>query len=291
MPRVSVIVPCYNEQATIQLLLEAVYTQTYPREDIEVIIADGMSNDQTRERIAAYQARHPDLMVIVVDNPKQVIPAGLNCALQASRGEIIIRLDAHCMPQPDYIVNCLSALEQRKGDNVGGVWEIQPGGSDWRARAIAIAAAHPLGVGDATYRYTDTPQPVDTVPFGAYRRSLVDRIGFYDEGLLTNEDYELNVRIRHSGGVIWLDPAIRSIYFARSTFGGLIRQYARYGFWKARMLRRYPGTLRWRQALPPAFVASLVIGLLLAFFSPIFGAAIRDRIECLRPDIAVGWCE
>jgi glycosyltransferase involved in cell wall biosynthesis len=271
MPRVSVIVPCYNEQATIQLLLEAIDAQTYPRQDIEVIIADGMSSDQTRQRIAEFQARHPDLVVRVVDNPRRNIPAGLNCAIQAAQGEIIVRLDAHCMPRTDYIVGCVSALEQGKGDNVGGVWEIQAGGSGWQARAIAVAAAHPLGVGDARYRYTETAQQVDTVPFGAYRRSLVEEIGFYDENLLTNEDYEFNVRVRQSGGVIWLDPAIRSVYFARDTYSGLIRQYARYGYWKARMIRRYPGTLRWRQALPPAFVLSLASSALLAFFFPIFG--------------------
>ncbi|OGO33463.1 MAG: glycosyl transferase [Chloroflexi bacterium RBG_16_57_11] len=271
MPRVSVIVPCFNEQATIQLLLEAIYTQTYRRDDIEVIIADGMSEDQTRQRIAEFQVRHPDLDIQVVDNPRRNIPAGLNCAIRAAQGEIIIRLDAHCMPRPDYIIGCISALEQGKGDNVGGVWEIQPGGAGWQARAIAVAAAHPLGVGDASYRYTETAQQVDTVPFGAYRRSLVEKIGFYDENLLTNEDYEFNVRVRQSGGTVWLDPAIRSAYFARDTLIGLIRQYARYGHWKARMLRRYPGTLRWRQALPPAFVASVLISGLLALFFPIFG--------------------
>ena len=272
MPRVSVIVPCYNEQATIPLLLEAVYTQTYRREDMEIIIADGLSGDQTRQRITEFRVHHPDLEIRVVDNLRRNIPAGLNCAIQVAQGEIIVRLDAHCMPRPDYISSCISALEQGKGDNVGGVWEIQPGGTGWMARAIAVAAAHPLGVGDASYRYTDTPQQVDTVPFGAYHRSLVEKIGLYNEDLLTNEDYEFNVRVRQSGGVIWLDPAIRSVYFARDTLIGLIRQYARYGYWKARMLRRYPGTLRWRQALPPAFVAGLVVSGLLTFFFPIFGA-------------------
>jgi succinoglycan biosynthesis protein ExoA len=271
MRRVSVIVPCYNEQATIQLLLEAVYAQTYRGEEMEVVIADGMSTDQTRQRIAEFQAVHPDLVVQVVDNPKRNIPAGLNCAIRAARGEIIVRLDAHCMPNPDYVAGCVCALEQGKGDNVGGVWEIRPGGAGWQARAIAVAAAHPLGVGDARYRYTESAQQVDTVPFGAYYRSLVEKIGLYDENLLTNEDYEFNVRVHQSGGVVWLDPAIRSVYFARPSYPGLLKQYARYGYWKARMLRRYPGTLRWRQALPPVFVASLVMCGLLRFLFPIFG--------------------
>jgi GT2 family glycosyltransferase len=137
------------------------------------------------------------------------------------------------------------------------------------ARAIAVAAAHPLGVGDALYRYARQAQEVDTVPFGAFRRSLADRIGGFDETLLSNEDYEFNVRIRQAGGKVWLDPAIRSTYFARSTLVELAKQYWRYGYWKVRMLRRYASTIRWRQALPPLFVLSLlVLGALSILFFP-----------------------
>jgi glycosyltransferase involved in cell wall biosynthesis len=259
---VSVVVPCYNEQATIRTLLEAVYTQTYPRQDIEVIIADGRSTDRTRAEIAAFQSLHHDLQVNVVDNRKQTIPAGLNQAILAAQGEYVVRLDAHSAPYPDYVSRCVEALAAGLGDNVGGVWEICPGGENWQARAIAAAAAHPLGVGDARYRLGGPAQAVDTVPFGAFRRALIDRIGLFDESLLTNEDYEFNVRVRRAGGRVWLDPAIRTTYYARNSFGALARQYWRYGYWKARMLRRYPETFRWRQ-LAGAFVLSfLILGLL-----------------------------
>jgi glycosyltransferase involved in cell wall biosynthesis len=269
MPTVSVIVPCYNEQNTILLLLEAVYTQTYPRPQMEVVIADGLSKDQTRLQIADFQSHHPDLTVRIVDNPNRTIPSGLNQAIQAAQGEMIVRLDAHSVPQPDYVARCVTALDQGLGDSVGGVWEIRPRGSGWQAHAIALAAAHPFGVGDAHYRYTSTAQVVDTVPFGSFKRSLVERIGYFDENLLTNEDYEFNVRLRQSGGTIWLDPAIRSIYFARASLVELARQYWRYGYWKARMLRRYPGSVRWRQALPPLFVLSLLLLLLLSIWWPV----------------------
>ncbi len=260
MPAVSVIVPCYNEAATIGLLLDALYAQTYPREALEVIIADGLSTDGTRAAIAAWQAAHPDLAVRVVDNPDRIIPAALNRALAVARGKIIVRLDAHSVPAPDYIARSVAALEAGKGDNVGGVWEIRPGGEGWLAECIAAAAAHPLGVGDARYRYASTAAAVDTVPFGAFYRRLIERIGGFDESLLTNEDYEFNTRVRESGGTVWLDPSIRSAYFARPTLRALARQYWRYGYWKVQMLRRYPHTLRWRQALPPLFV--LVLGVL-----------------------------
>jgi len=269
MPKVSVIVPCYNEEKTIGLLLEAIYSQSFSRSEMEVIIADGCSVDGTRRVIADFQTAHPDLAVQVTDNPCKTIPAALNAAIRVCHGEIILRLDAHSVPSVDYVANSLAALEAGKGTVVGGIWQIKPGGPGWMARAIAAAAAHPLGVGDALYRFTSQAGPVDTVPFGAYARALVDRIGLYDETLLTNEDYEFNARVRLGGGVVWLDPAIRSGYFARPDLKALSRQYYRYGFWKFRMLRRYPGTLRWRQALPPVFLLSLVVLAILAIFWPL----------------------
>lgn len=263
MPKVSVIVPCYNEQSTIRLLLEALHEQTFPRAEMEVILADGLSTDGTRDVIAAFQKDFPDLEVRVVDNTRRSIPSAVNRAIEVSRGEFIVRLDAHSKPYPDYVANSVKAHEENRGENVGGVWEIRHGADTWIAKSIAVAAAHPLGVGDALYRHAKLASEVDTVPFGSFRRALIDKVGFFDETLLTNEDYEFNARVRNAGGRIWLDPSIRSVYYARSTLLELVRQYWRYGFWKWRMLRRYPNTLRWRQALPPLFVLSL-IGLALA---------------------------
>ena len=268
MPKVSVIVPCYNEQSTIRWLLEALLEQTFPRSEMEIIISDGLSTDGTRDAIAAFQQDFPELQVRVVDNTRRSIPSAVNRALDASRGEIILRLDAHSKPYPDYVENCVKAHEEGRGDNVGGVWAIRPGAETRIAKSIAVAAAHPLGVGDALYRHAKRAAEVDTVPFGSFRRSLIDKVGKFDESLLTNEDYEFNVRVRNGGGRIWLDPSIRSIYFARSTLLELARQYWRYGFWKWRMLRRYPHTLRWRQALPPLFVLSLVGLTLVSLFLP-----------------------
>jgi glycosyltransferase involved in cell wall biosynthesis len=278
MPSVSIIIPCFNEQTTIRKLLEAIYAQTFPRADIEVVIADGMSIDGTRAEIAAFSDSHPDLHIAVVDNLKRHIPAGLNCALKEAQGEIIVRLDAHSMPYPNYIERCVADLEAGLGENVGGVWEIRPSADTWVAQSIAFAAVHPLGVGDALYRHARKSALVDTVPFGAFKRELLALVGFFDETLLTNEDYEFNARIRKSGGKIWLDPSIRSVYFARATLSGLAKQYFRYGFWKWRMLRRYPNTLRWRQGLPPLFVLSLIGLGILGIFQPLFRILLATEI-------------
>jgi len=269
MPLVSVIVPCLNEQDTISLLLNAIYSQDFSLNNLEVIIADALSTDDTREKIIEFHASHPELELQIVENKARSIPAGLNQAIEASKGEIIIRLDAHSMPYPDYIRLCVETLNAGFGENVGGVWEIRPGGNSWQARSIAVSASHPLGVGDAKYRFAQHAQAVETVPFGAFFRSLISKVGLFNEKLLTNEDYEFNTRIRKIGGTIWLEPRIRSVYFARDTFIKLARQYFRYGFWKARMLRSYPKTIRWRQALPPIFILSLVVLLITSMWYPI----------------------
>ena len=232
-PRISIIVPCYNEEATIRHLLDSILAQTTPREHMEVVIADGLSVDATRTVIEAFQQEHPDLSIMVVENKVQTIPSGLNHAIKSASGEMIIRLDAHSAPIPEYVARCVDALESGKGANVGGVWEIKPGAHTWVAESIAVAAAHPLGVGDAMYRLNAKAGAVDTVPFGSFRRSLIEKIGVFDETLLTNEDYEFNTRVRQSGGVVWLEPS----------------------------------TLRWRQALPPLFVAVLLgLGVLSLWF-------------------------
>jgi glycosyltransferase involved in cell wall biosynthesis len=257
MTKISVIVPCFNEEDTIQQLLAAIYAQSYPLDDIEVIIADGLSSDHTRDVISTFQSSHLNLKIRIIDNHKRIIPSGLNRAIQSAQGDYIVRMDAHSIPDQDYIKNCVNGLEAGFGDNIGGIWKIHPGANTWIARAIALAAAHPLGVGDALYRIGGSAQEVDTVPFGAFHRKLIDKVGLFDETLLTNEDYEFNTRVRQSGGKVWMDPSIQSIYFARSNIKELAHQYWRYGYWKAQMLRRYPETLRWRQVLPPLFVFSL----------------------------------
>ena len=259
--------PCYNEQQTIRSLLESIYHQTYPRQNLEVIIADGLSTDLTRQEIQAFQQANQDLEVKVIDNPKRSIPAALNQALDAARGDYIVRLDAHSVPAADYVTRSIAALEGGLGENVGGMWEIRASSDTWQARSIAKAAAHPLGVGDARYRVGGRAQEVDTVPFGAFHRTLIEQVGNFDETLLTNEDYEFNTRIRRAGGKIWFDPEIRSTYFARQSIGELARQYWRYGYWKVKMLRRFPESFRWRQ-LAGLFVLSFpILALLWIWFS------------------------
>jgi glycosyltransferase involved in cell wall biosynthesis len=274
MPTVSVIVPFYNEEKTIELFLDAVYGQTCRVWKMEIVLANGNSSDHSVEKILQWQKEHPDLQIKIIENPKRIIPSGLNLAIQHASGEFIIRLDAHCIPAENYVELSINALKADKGANVGGRWDIQPGSKSGIARAIAKAASSPFGVGDAKYRYSEEASYVDTVPFGAYRKSTLLELGGFDESLLTNEDYDLNVRLRRNGKKIWFDPKIRCTYFARSSLTALAKQYWRYGYWKMRMLRKDPRSLRLRQLIPPLFVFSIPMLLIGQLFFSFFATVI-----------------
>ena len=266
---ISIIVPCFNEEKTIQLLLQAILDQNIEPEKMEVIIADAMSTDNTRSKIQEFATRNPRLSIRIVDNIKRTIPAAINLAAYSAQGEFLLRLDAHSVPASDYIQNSIDLLRSGKAQNVGGIWEIKPGSDTCIAKAIARAAAHPLGAGDAGYRISAKSGFVDTVPFGAFKKVDFVRLGGFDEDLLSNEDYEFNTRLRQNGGKVWLDTSIRSKYYARKNLAELGKQYWRYGFWKNRMLRKFPNSLRWRQAIPPFFVLTMIILGITSFFVPI----------------------
>lgn len=268
LPYVSIIVPCYNEEKTIGLLLEAIKKQHYPLEKIEVVISDAYSRDNTKQKILEFSRKNVSPLVLLVDNPPRTIPSGVNIAAKNASGEILIRLDAHSEPNPDYVNISVELLTTKVADNVGGIWDIQPGDSTCISKAIARSAAHPLGVGDAKYRVSKVAQYVDTVPFGAFFKTTFEKIGCFDETLLANEDYEFNARIKDHGGKVWLDPRIRSKYYARKTLKDLSKQYWRYGFWKVKMLLKYPKTIRLRQAIAPLFMASIGFLGILSFFIP-----------------------
>ncbi|MAT43232.1 MAG: glycosyl transferase [Anaerolineaceae bacterium] len=270
MSLVSVIIPCYNEEKHITNLLGALKNQTYSIKNIEIIIADGNSTDDTVKKIELFKKNSPNIKIMILQNEKRIIPSALNLAIQASQGDYIIRMDAHSLPNYDYIERCVSHLEDGNAENVGGLWLIQPASDNLISKSIAYAASHPLGVGDAKYRYSEEKAYVETVPYGAFKKDLFNKIGLFDENLLANEDYEFNTRIQKIGGRILFDPKIKTKYIARENLRTLWKQYFNYGFWKFKMLQKYPETIRWRQASPPLFVISIIMGSIIAVFIRIF---------------------
>ncbi|HEY7849036.1 MAG TPA: glycosyltransferase family 2 protein [Ktedonobacterales bacterium] len=253
-PFVTVIMPVRNEEAIIARSLGAVLSQHYPPERVEALIADGQSDDHTREVIASLPGAE---RVRVIENPQRRQAFGLNLALRQARGDIIVRVDGHTIIAPDYVRQCVQALTESGAVNVGG--RMEPYGATPVGRAIAAAGASRFGVPTA-FHVSDTPQYTDTVYLGAWPRSALLAIGGFDERLRVNEDYELNYRLRQAGGRIYLSPAIRSTYFGRQTLGALARQYFAYGWDRTNTLKLHPGSLKLRQLVAPTFVAALLIG-------------------------------
>lgn len=273
-PTVSVVIPCYNEERFIGKVLENLAGQHAPAR-YEIIIVDGMSTDGTRAVVAEFTGRHPDIAVRLIDNPARNIPTALNLGIGRARHEIIVRMDAHSVPSENYVRRCVEGLTSDEVSVVGMPWRIRASEETWTAQAIALAVAHPFGIGDAKYRLENSAsQFVDTVPFGAFRKSLWQQVGGFNESLLANEDYDFHYRVRQRGGRILLDTGGHSIYFARHSFKALAVQYFRYGRWKAQMVKLNPRSLRLRQLVAPVFVIALIILTALSLLSRLAAVAL-----------------
>lgn len=289
-PFVTIILPIRNEASYIARCLDAVVAQDYARDKIEILIADGQSDDGTREIAASYSARDPRIRLM--DNPNRIVPTALNRAIRASRGEIIIRVDGHAVISPDYVRRCVEIQSEVDVECVGGA--IETVGENDTSRGIAIAQSSPFGVGSAAFRYAREARYVDTLAFGAYRRGVFERVGWFDEDLVRNQDDEFNFRLIRAGGKIWLDPRICSTYFSRSTLSGLWNQYFGYGFWKIRVIQKHHSVASWRHLAPAALVVTVIgaavasillrngVPLLLAAFIYGFGLLTATLILSIR---------
>lgn len=267
MNKVSVIIPCRNEQSFIKVVLDNIIEQTYPREMIEVIVADGMSDDKTREIVEEFCNEFN--FIKLIDNPRKIVPFALNAAIKISNGDIIIRMDSHCIYPADYISELVKALHEFNADNVGGVWQNLTSVDTKVAKAIALATASPFGIGNASYRLgTSHPVEVDTVPFGCYKRNIFEKIGYFDEELTRNQDDELNFRIRKSGGKIILVPHVKIGYYSRPDYSSLFKQYFQYGYWKVYVNKKHTTITTVRQLMPALFVAGLYFGIIAVIFFP-----------------------
>lgn len=263
-PCVSVIIPCRNEVLHVEKCLADALAFDPPAGGYEVIVADGMSLDGTRERIAAVAARDPRIRL--VDNPAGTTPHALNVGVAAALGEFIMRLDAHTTYAQDYLVQCLTVIEETGADNVGGPALTRA--FSLTQRAIAAAYHSRFAVGGALFHRPDYEGPADTVPYGCWRREVFERIGLFDEELVRNQDDEHNYRILKAGGRIWQSPRIKSWYTPRASLATLFKQYFQYGYWKVRVIQKHRALASWRHLIPGVFVAALVILALVSAFLP-----------------------
>ena len=255
--QVSLISACRNEAASIRAFIDSLLAQEFGTLGWELLIADGESSDGTREILSEYAARHAN--VRIMENPGLIVSKGLNAAVRAARGEIIVRVDAHTCYAPDYALRSIEALQRTGADNVGGPARTRVSGR--RARAIAAAYHSRFSTGGTHFHNPDYAGWVDTVPYGCWHRDVFTRIGGFDEELVRNQDDEFNLRLQRAGGRIWQDPSIRSWYTPRATFGGLFQQYFQYGYWKVAVIRKHRLPASWRHLVPVAFVSSHALAL------------------------------
>ena len=275
LPKVSIVIPCRNEEKFIGKCLDSILANDYPKDRLEILVVDGMSEDGTRTTVQSYA--HNYAFMRLLDNPKKIPPAALNIGIANAKGEIIMRMDAHSTYSPHYISGLIGWLEKTQADNVGGVCITLPATQTFMAEAIALALSHPFGVGNAYFRIgVKEPRWVDTVPFGCYRREVFDRVGMFDERLVRNQDIEFNMRLRRAGGKLFIVPEIQSYYFCRANLGGLWRQNFQNGQWNIYTVALTGKLLSWRHFVPLCFVAGLLgSGLLSLKFSSfrwLFGA-------------------
>lgn len=267
--KLSVICPIYNEEKHIASCLESILQQDFPKEEMEVLLVDGMSTDRTREIVQQYTEQYP--FIFLLDNPKRIVPTGLNIGIRVAQGDVIIRLDAHAIYPDNYFSVLVDKLFALNADNVGGLCRTLPAKETPVCEAIAAALSSPFGMGDSHFRIgTNKEMQVDTVPFGCFRREVFDKIGYFDEELIRNQDDEFNGRIIKYGGHIYLIPSIVINYYGRDSIGKVAKMFYQYGLFKPLVNKKLGTPATVRQFFPPLFVVGLIGGLLLSFVHPIF---------------------
>lgn len=263
---VSIICPIYQEEKYIGKCIESILRQDYPRDGFELLLVDGLSTDRTREIVGAYQARYS--FIRLIDNPHKIVPVALNIGIKQAKGDVIMRIDGHCEYPVNYVSALIHYLFELDADNVGGIWNTLPARPTPECIAIAKASSHIFGVGGSIHKVgTKQITQTDTVPFGCYRRSVFDKIGYFDEELIRNQDDELNARLVNSGGKIYLIPEIIIDYIARDSLKKMCRMYYQYGLFKPLVAKKLGAPATFRQFFPALFLCSLVVGFGLLFVS------------------------
>lgn len=269
---VSVIVPVYNEEKYIGKCIESILNQDYPKNDLEIILVDGMSKDRTREIVSIYTAKYP--FVRLIDNPERIAPCAMNVGLKFSKGDVIIRLDAHATYENNYFSALVNALDQYNADNVGAVCRTDVLNKNAKTLAIREVLSNKFGVGNSTFRTgIKGAQEVETVPFGCWRRDVFEKYGMYDTRLVRNQDIELNKRIIRGGGKIVIIPDTFCTYLARETYRALAKNNYNNGLWNILTVyyTKEMRSLSLRHFVPLMFILSLIIPTLVGlFWTPAF---------------------
>lgn len=261
VPAVSLVACLLNEERHVEQAVRHALEQDYDG-DLEVVVALGPSRDRTDALVAALSAQDARVRWVRNPNPTGATPAGLNAAVAATRHPVVVRIDGHAMLPRDYVRIAVETMRRTGADNVGGIMAAE--GISPFEQAVARAMTSRLGVGNAAFHTGGGEGPADTVYLGVFRRSALTRVGGYDEAFLRAQDWEMNLRIRRSGGLVWFNPALRVAYRPRPDVRALARQYFHYGRWRRVVMRRHEGTVNVRYLAPPVALSGVLAGFLLA---------------------------
>ncbi len=267
-PGVSIVVPVLNEAKYLEVAVGRLLDQSYDG-PLEVVLALGPSHDDTH--VVAHRLADVDSRVLLVDNPSGRTPAGLNLAIAASQFSYVVRCDGHAEVPTDYVAVAIETLQRTGADNVGGIMAAE--GVTPFEMAVARAMTTPLGVGGASFHIGGHEGPAPTVYLGAFTRSALDRVGGYDESMVRAQDWEMNLRIRESGGLIWFTPKMRVTYRPRGSIRTLANQYFDYGRWRREVVRRHPSTVSARYLAAPVAVTGVIAGTIAGLISAWGGPA------------------
>lgn len=261
--KVAVIIPTLNEEKFIARCLDSVIEQSYPFRDMDVMVVDGGSNDRTREIVEEYGRKYINIRFI--HNPGRIQSIAFNIGVVNSDAPYIVRLDAHALYKPYYIEGCIKGLEgDSKRGNVGGQWDIQPQNDSLWAITNAILNYSKFGIGGASYRIGAKAGDVDTVPFGSFPRTMIEKIGGMRDDLPRGEDNEFNSRIKRAGYSIYFDPAIECIYYARPTLKASCRQMYANGESIGHLFYVDRDSIGLRHMIPLIFVIGIIGGTILS---------------------------
>ena len=263
-PTVSVVMPIRNEAKYLEQSVQSILLQTYPRE-FDICLAVAPSSDATEAIAQSLCAQNHRISVI--ENPSGKTASGLNAAIAHTKGQIVVRVDGHATLSPDYILNAVTTLRSTGAANVGGIQ--RPIGRSIFERAVARAMTSKFGTGGSKFHVGGQAGPTDSVYLGVFDRSRAEKVGWFDERLIRNQDYELNIRLRNDGGTIWFDPNLWVDYQPRSSLSQLARQYFQYGWWKAKVVGLHPSSLRLRQLAPVLVTIFLLCSLAISVVNPL----------------------
>ena len=271
MTKVDIIIPILNEEHYIVLCLKSVLAfEKAPETSVTVYVVDGGSTDRTRELLSTMFTKHHNVRLL--HNPGRIQSCAMNLALRQCTGDFVMRLDAHSFYPPDYLNLCLDTAIRTKADNVGGVVVTRVGAENYQARLVQAMTTHYFGVGNSGFRLSAEEGPADTVPFGFFKRSVFERVGYFDERLVRNQDYELNRRIAASGGRIWINPKILVYYHNQSSVWRFLKkQLIKEGPYNAYLWYLAPYARAVRHEITGAFSVGVIGGIISLFFNHVLG--------------------